>query len=154
MGALKTYNPKEVKFVWDGLSLESGAADTSFITLSRNERSASLTVGIHGGGTMVINSNKSVTATLTLQKGSAQNDILMDVITNEDNTDVKRVGSLTIEDYSGNSLSFGAEAFLDGPPDDDYSNDEGQVTWTWMALSMIVDVRGSSDASAVSSGLV
>lgn len=154
MGALKVYNPKDIKFVWDGLSLESGAADTSFITLSRTERDASLSVNIHGGGTMVMNGNESVTVTLTLQKGSAQNDVLMDVIASERASGTKRVGVLSVEDYSGRSKSFGQEAFLDGPPDDEYSNDEGEVTWTWMVLSMVVDVRGSDDAASAFAGSV
>lgn len=150
MGALKVYNPKEVVFIFDGIPLESGIIDGSFITLSRVSRNASINVGADGGGTLVRINDKSTTVTLSLRKGSVTNDKLMDIIAAEEAIDgQKRVGPVTIEDFSGNSLSFGQEGFLDGPPDDEFSTDEGEVTWTWMVLEMEVDVRGSSDAAGV-----
>lgn len=155
MGALKVYNPKEVVFIFDGIPLESGIIDGSFITLSRVSRNASLNVGADGGGTLVRINDKSVTVTLSLRKGSATNDKLMDIIATEEAIDgQKRVGPLTVEDFSGRALSFGQESFLDGPPDDEYSTDEGEVTWTWMVLDMTVDVRGSSDAAGAFAGSV
>lgn len=155
MGALKVYNPKEVVFIFDGIALESGIIDGSFITLSRVSRNASLNVGADGGGTLVRINDKSVTVTLSLRKGTNTNDKLMDIIATEEADDgQKRVGPVTIEDFSGRSLSFGAEGFLDGPPDDEFSNDEGEVTWTWMVLEMEVDVRGSSDAASNFAGSV
>ncbi|MFB3107158.1 MAG: phage protein [Pseudomonadales bacterium] len=155
MGALKVYNPKEVVFIFDGIPLESGIIDGSFITLSRVSRNASINVGADGGGTLVRINDKSVTVTLSLRKGTNTNDKLMDIIAAEEAIDgQKRVGPVTIEDFSGRSLSFGQEGFLDGPPDDEFSNDEGEVTWTWMVLEMEVDVRGSSDAASAFAGAV
>ena len=155
MGALKVYNPKEVVFIFDGIPLESGIIDGSFISLNRNSRNASLNVGADSGGTMVVINDRSVTVTLSLRKGSVTNDKLMDIIATEEAIDgQKRVGPLTIEDFSGRSLSFGQEAFLDGPPDDEFATDEGEVTWTWMVLNMVVDVRGSSDAASAFAGSI
>ena len=155
MGALKKYNPKEVVFIFDGIALESGIIDGSFITISRVSRSASLSTGADSGGTLVVINDRSATVTLSLRKGSSTNDKLMDIIATSEATDGQpRVGPVTIEDFSGRSLSFGAEGFLDGPPDDEFSTDEGEVTWTWMVLDMVVDVRGSSDAATAFAGAV
>lgn len=152
MAALKKYNAKEVVLVWDDSAYTEGIVDGTFITISRSQPNSTLNKGADNGGTMVIINDTSTTVTATYRKGSQVNDRLTDiVIQDEADNSLKRVGPMRIEDFSGRTLHFGEGAFLIGPPDDEFANDESEVTWTWMVNDMSLQVRGSNDAGFIPS---
>lgn len=148
MGALKKYDPKEVTITWRGISLNSGIVDGTFITISRTSRNSSMNTGTDGGSTMVINNDRTGVVALTLRAGSDTNDVLSDIVNlDEAGIGIKAVGPLEIRDFSGKSLHFDDEAFLDGPPDSEFANEESDNPWTFMCSNLRMNVRGSNAAS-------
>lgn len=151
MAALKKYDPKEVTITWRGIPLNSGIVDGTFITVVRTSRNSALNIGSDGGGTMVINNDRSGTIGLTLRSGSDTNDTLSDVVNiDESGTGLKAVGELEVRDFSGRTLHFAEEAFLDGPPDDEFANDESEIPWAFQCHDLKMNSRGNNAASETS----
>ena len=151
MAALKKYDPKEVIFTWRGITLNEGIVDGTFITANRNERNASMSTGADGRSTMVINNNRSGTITLVLRAGSNTNDTLANIVgLDESSLGQKSVGAIEVRDFSGNTLVFDEEAFLDGPPDVEFANEEGENTWTFICPDVNIGARGSNFAAETS----
>lgn len=140
MADLKKYNPKEVDFIFDGINLSAGIIDGTFITVARNVRQFSLNVGGDGGGTRVESNNLSGVVAITVRKGSPTNALL-----------TGRIGivkPLMVKDNSSaGTLHKSPEAFLDGPPDDEFSTEESDVVWTFLCLVLGEDIRGGLAAS-------
>lgn len=148
MAALKKYDPKEYIATWDGIVLNKGIVDGSFFTVSRNERNSSLNKGGDGGSTMVIGNDRSGNFGLTLRAGSDTNDELSDVVIKDESSDgTKRVGVLEIRDFSGRSHFIDEESYLDGPPDMEASNEEGENSWNFICPDLTIEARGSNFAS-------
>lgn len=139
MGALKTYNPKEVDVLWDGIDMTDGIIEGTFVTIVRNERSFELNVGGDGGGTKIENNNDSVVVAVTLRKGSSTNTLLS-------NRAKGLVAPIMVKDNNGDTLHQGPQAFLDGQPDDEFETGESEITWTLIVHAMDMNVGGSSEA--------
>lgn len=147
MGLLKEYDPKQVIITWDGINLNDGIAEGTFVTISRTERTFNLNVGGDGGSTRVKNNNKSGQVVCTIRKGSVTNGLLSDRVIDEEKDDpVTHVAPLTIKDFSGNTLHSAEQAFLDGPADDEFGTDEGNLDWTLVCPVLRMDPRGNKDA--------
>ena len=151
MAALKKYDPKEVIFTWRGIALNDGIVDGTFIIAARTSRNASMNVGSDGKATMVINNDRTGTVTLVLRAGSNTNNTLSDINgIDESGLGQKSVGMLQVQDFSGNTLMTDEEAFIDGPPDVEFANEEGENTWTFMCPDLTI-FAGSSNLAAETS---
>lgn len=146
MGLLKKWDAKAVVVIWDEMPLSSGIAPDTFIEAARTTRNSTLTVGADGQGTMNIINDHSGTVSITLRYAADANNTLADAVL-ADEVGEKRVGVLTVEDFNGNTLLRAAEAFLDGPPDESYATEEGTRTWTFQALKLTMNTRGSNEAA-------
>ena len=145
MGLLKEYDPKDVVITWDGVLLNEGIADGTFITVTRNERTFALSVGGDGGSTRVRNNNRSGLVTVTLRMGSETNAQLSDKVKDEE-SGTPHVAPLLVQDFSGNTLHSSEQAFLDGFPDDSMGTEEGTREWTLLCPILSMDPRGSLEA--------
>ena len=147
MGLLKEYDPKQVIITWDGVPINEGIAEGTFITIARNTRTWALNVGGDGGATRVHSNDRSVVVTVSLRMGSGTNDLLSSRVADEElDPPVSHVGALTIMDNTGNTLHFAEQAFLDGPPDDEFATEEGNRDWVLLAPVMSMGVGGNKDA--------
>jgi hypothetical protein len=147
MGLLKEYDPKQVIITWDGINLNEGIAEGTFIVVARTEKTFSLNVGGDGGVTRVKNNNKSGQAAVTIRMGSATNDKLNDRATDEEKDDpVTHVAPLLIQDFSGRTLHSSEQAFLEGFADDEFATDEGNREWVLLCPVLRPGVRGNKDA--------
>ena len=147
MGALKEYDPKQVVATWDGIDLNKGIVEGTFITIARTTRTFTINVGGDGGGTRVKSNDRSVTITLTLRAGSETNGQLSDRVADEELPNpVTHVAPLMIKDLSGNTLHKAPQAFPDGPPDDEFATEEGEIEWTFLALEGSMARRGANEA--------
>ncbi len=144
-GTLKEYDPREVIIEWGGINLNEGIAEGTFITVSRNVRAWALNVGGDGGGTRVRSHNRSGVVEVTLRRGSATHNKLSDRA-KEDENGTSHVESLLIRDFSGETKHDAPQAFLDGPPDDEFGTDEGNAVWRLLCLDLNMDPRGNKDA--------
>lgn len=156
MGLLKKYDPKEVVATWDGIELTSGIVKGTFISVTRNESTASLNKGGDGGSTMVIGHDKSGVAEITLRAASDTNERLSTVMDlDESDPSQKRVGVFEVRDFNGTTLVRDPEAFLTGPPAYEAGVEESERAWA-LALPDVKIHNGSNNqaASVASAGNV
>ena len=145
MGALKEYDPKQVVVSWDGVTLNEGIADGTFVSVTRTERVFALSVGGDGGTTRVRQNNQSGTVTVTLRAGSATNELLSVKVQDEE-TGTSHVGPLLVKDFSGNTLHESEQAFLEGFPDDAMATEEGTREWVLLCPVLRMFPAGNKDA--------
>lgn len=139
-----TYDPKKVMITFGNQSLNEGIVDGTFLSLTRANRTRTVRVGSDGGVTIVVNNDRSSSLEITYRAGSQTNDLLEDLRQDEDGDDpVYKVGTLLIEDFSGRTLIEDENAFIDGPPDVEFSQDEPSRVWRLMLPKTKTVVRGS-----------
>lgn len=150
-GSLKKYNPADITITWLGTPLNQGIAEGTFVTMARTNRNKTLNTGSDGRSTVVINPNRTGTMKLTMRKGSGTNDFLTErVVDDETPNGVLNVGALQVKDANGESIYFDAQAFLDGPPNDEFASDEGNVEWSFMCPDLDIEPRGNNDVPVIS----
>lgn len=146
-GLLKEYDPKEVIATWDGVVLNDGIATGTFITVARTTRTFSQSTGGDGGATRVRSNDRSATVTITLRMGSETNDALASRATDEElDPPVPHVAALLIQDFSGNTLHSSAQAYLDGPANDEFATEEGNRDWVLLAHDLSMNSGGNKVA--------
>jgi len=148
MGALKKYNPKEVTITWLGRSLNSGVSAGTFFTAARTVRKAQLNTGSDGRSTLVESENRTGVMTVSYRAGSESNDFLVNRQL-QDEADNRQIGMLQIKDFSGRSLFTDEQASLDGPPDVEKGDEEGDQQWTFLCPDMNIEARGNNDATTI-----
>lgn len=144
-GTLKEYDPREVIITWDGVNLNRGIAEGTFITIARTKRTFSLNVGGDGGGTRTRDNDRSGVVEVTIRMGSVTNGELSDKVKDEE-MGTSHVGELMIKDFSGETLHTSPQAFLDGFPDDAFATEEGDRVWRLLCLDLNMDPRENKDA--------
>lgn len=124
---LRTYDPKEVSFIYAGSIIE-GYADGTFLSIERNEDSATYQRASQGGGTRTLSNDKSGRFTITLQQTSPSNSTF--------NTQVQAmelsgggIASALLKDNSGSDLASGAKSWVVKPSNMEYGNDLSNREW-------------------------
>lgn len=131
-----TYDPSQVSIVFSGVLMD-GLGEDTFLTLSRNAESFTTTVGVDGKVTRNKILDESGTFTITLQSSSNVNDQLSAIYNLDRLTPGGAgVGPLTIRDNSGRTLLHCPEAWIQAPPELEFSQEAGDVEWT-IAFSKI-----------------
>ena len=144
MAALRKYDPKQVVLTWDGITLNDGIAEGTFILVSRHNPRNSINVGADGGATKVVNNDRSAIGTLTVRKGSAVNSLLTDRLADEElENPVDHTTAMACQDFSGNSKFDSPKAFLQGFPDSDFASEETNSEWVFICHDMTMEPRGS-----------
>ncbi len=146
-GTLKQYDPKEVVMQWDGVDLNAGIAEGTFVTIARNTRTFTQNTGGDGGSTRVRMHDRSGVITLTYRAGSATNDALSARAQDEElEPPVNHVAPFLIKDFSGRTLHDGKQAWLDGPANDEKATEEGNIEWSFLVHDLKMFLGGSLDA--------
>lgn len=144
MATLTKYDPKQVVFTWDGITISTDIAAGTFITVTRNGDRNSLNVGADGNGTKVVNNDRSTVVAVTVRKSGTVNALLADRLNDEErDPPIDHTGPGSIKDFSGADKFTAAKMFLVNFPDSDYADDETNREWRFMALEMTMDPRGS-----------
>jgi hypothetical protein len=144
-GVLNRYNPKEVTIVWDGIILNEGITDGTFVTVSRNTPTQSLRVGGDGSGTLTHGNDRSGTVSVILRTGSKTNALLSDRMRLiEKDPPEPQVGEMRVEDFSSDgTVHFASRASLQGFPEDSRALEEGDQEWIFLALDLQMNPRGN-----------
>lgn len=127
--SLRTYDPKQVIFTWSGLVLTGFAAGT-VITAARTTDLWEMIAGSDGEVTRIKSNDRSGTVAVTLQQGSASNELLMAKVL-EDEIANTAIGALLVKDFtSPTAFLAGPQAFIKRMPDwARASADESNVEW-------------------------
>lgn len=149
MGLLKEYDPKNVIITWDGVTLNEGIAEGTFVAIARTTRTWTHNTGGDGGTTRVKGNDRTGTATLTLRMGSATNEALASRAQDEElDPPVSHVAPLLIKDFDGVTLHSDAEAHLDGPANDEFATTEGNREWVLLLPNLKMFSAGNKDAAS------
>lgn len=133
--SLRTYDPKQVIFTWNGIVI-TGFAPGTFITAARTTDLWELIVGADGEATRVKSNDRSGSVTATLQQGSQANDLLMAQLI-ADEIGNTGVGAILIKDFTGNSFVAGAQAFIKRVPDFARATaDESNIEWLFAIATL------------------
>lgn len=149
MGLLKEYDPKNVIISWDGVTLNEGIAEGTFVTVARTTRTWTHNTGGDGGTTRVKGNDRTGTTTLTLRAGSVTNDVLAEKAQDEElDPQVSHVAPLLIKDFNGTTLHSDPEAHLDGPANDENATTEGNREWVLLCPNLRMFSGGNKDAAS------
>jgi hypothetical protein len=149
MGQLKEYDPTNVIISWDGVTLNEGIAEGTFVTIARTTRTFTHNTGGDGGTTRVKGNDRTGTATITLRMGSATNQVLAQKALDEElDPPVPHVAPLLIKDFDGVTLHSDSEAHLDGPANDEFATTEGNREWVLLCPNLRMFSGGNKDAAS------
>lgn len=125
--SVKNYDPKEVSIIIAG-NIASGFADGTYLSVERNNPSFNLNIGSDGEGVRAKSNDKSGRFTLTLQQGSAMNDILSG-LQKADELSSAGVFSVLVKDNNGSSLHAAETAWITQPAGAEYAREIGSREW-------------------------
>lgn len=138
MADLKIYGPDEVSIIFNGILVNEGLADGTFVKIEQDEDSFSLTVGTDGEATRSKTNNRSHTITFTVMQSSDCNDLLSAMHTLDINTPGGAgVGPLLIKDGSGSSIYVAEKSWIQKPPAAEFGREAGPREWTIRTNNLI-----------------
>ena len=124
---VKSYNPKDVSLIFGGQIIE-GFADGTFITVARNNDSATYQSGSQGGGTRVLSGDKSGRVTFILQQSSKSNGVISAQLAAMELSGAGITSMLGKDSGSGDRWA-GATTWVVKPADMDFANELSNRTW-------------------------
>lgn len=140
--AVRDYRPKDVIYTYAG-SIIDGFADGTFLSVARNEDSATYQRGGQGGGTRTLSADKSGRVTATLQQTSPSNAIFSAQLALAELSG-GGIASGQVSDKSGNDLHDFETGWVVRPADSDYANELNNREWIVETDSLGMQVLGSS----------
>lgn len=143
------YNPKEVSISWNGISLNEGIAEGSFINAERTNPDWTDSEGSDGEYTRIATGSEKGVVTLTLTQSSKTN-ALLDAILQADKFTANAVGGISIKDNQGNSKVTATTAYLEGPPPFERSNGITTNAWRFLCGSLKIRHKGNADVPSAS----
>jgi len=134
----------------DGYShIIGGYSDSDMVSVEPMAEAFTMYTSADNQGTLITNSNKSATVTLTLNQASNSNDQLSWLYREFDEAKkASKLISVLIKDQSGRSLYSSAQAFIGKLPTASFSNGMNNREWTLICYDMQMYAGGNSALSA------
>lgn len=136
---LRTYSPKDVKILWNGIEI-AGLAPDSFVRLSRSSKLLEKTVGSQGDVSLTRIADTTGEIEIELMQTSPSNDVLAAyAFAQENSTSEPPISQLIIKDSGTNlSLVVGVNAWLEGYPDHEYGSSQNTKTWNFGCENLVL----------------
>jgi membrane-associated protease RseP (regulator of RpoE activity) len=128
MGSVKTFDPRKVKVLVNGVPV-TGFADGTFLSIASNGEQATRSVGADGEVSRAITADYTSTVVVTLKQTSQSNDMLM-AYSKLDQLSGSGLFSLAITDLGGTTLFFWDSAFIQQVPDAEFGKEISERAWT------------------------
>lgn len=129
----KTYSPEDVNIYFNGVNINSGIAEGTFLTVVRDEDAYFKYTGAGGDVARTRNANKGGQITLTLMQTSEVNRELMRLAL-ADELGAEIVGTISIQDPSdplGSFMLIAHSAWIMKIPDAEFAKEYGTREWTF-----------------------
>jgi len=142
--SVRTYDPKEVILLMDGIPI-SGYADGTFVMVERTSDAFTKVSGSDGDVSRVKTNDKSGTITVTLAQTSPGNDILtgLALLDEQSNSGVVPVA---VVDKSGRSTYASGFGWVRKMPNSEFSKDVSNREWIIDCANMQWFVGGNAQA--------
>lgn len=130
MALLQSYSPKDVKISFDGIAV-TGLAQNTFLKLRRSSEVIKKTVGAAGETALTFVADQTGEIELTILQTAPTNLILSAALQAQELTRTPTVGVLMVQDPSGSVLAVAKNAWIQGYPEVELSDDQNAKTWTF-----------------------
>lgn len=138
---VRSYAAADVQVIY-GTRRLTGVAEDTFIEIDRDENTFTKSVGADGEVSRSRTSNKSATATVTLQQTSEDNAYLQGLHNTDENTGAG-IQPFKMVDKSGTLIVLATEAWIEKPAPISFGRDSGTRAWVF-ALAK-VDYTGGGN---------
>jgi hypothetical protein len=129
-GGIKVYDSNQVDVVFNGLTIDSGRADGTFVKIDWEADRFTDKAGADGETTRSKTNDKRATITLTLMQSSASNAALSALAALDDVApNGAGVGPVLIKDRSGLSLYSAPASWIARSPDAEFAAEAGTREW-------------------------
>jgi len=125
--SLKTYDPKGVVVIFDGLPISGFAPDT-FVSVESESPMFEDVAGADGEVVRSKRNDNRATVTITLLKSSVSNAIF-NAARLRDEASGAGAGQLMVRELASNSEAFAREAWVSERPGMEYGADLGTIEW-------------------------
>jgi hypothetical protein len=142
MANTKDYDPNKVTITVGGNIIE-GFADSTFVTVSRNNQTWAVASGASGEHARAKSNDKTGNVELTLMQTSASNDILSAYMLLDESSANSGKFPFAISDANGNTLIAAVEMWVQQPPSVEYGKELGDRVWTLEAGDLEMFVGGT-----------
>jgi len=129
MANTKDYDPKKISVMVGSHTVE-GLADGTFVTVSRNNQTWTVSSGAGGEHARSKSNDKSGTMELTLMATSATNDVLTGHMLADEKIGSSGKFTFNILDAHGKTAVGTLEAWVQQPPSVEYGKELGDRVWT------------------------
>ncbi len=142
--ACKFYDPDQISINFAGIPVESGLADTTFLTVTRNVEAFKTKVSADGQVTRVKVKDKTGRVTITLMQRSDVNAAFSALHTLDKETpNGAGVGPLLIKDRQGTSLYTASKAWIEKDPDANFGTDSDVRAWVIFCADLVALTGGN-----------
>jgi len=124
---VKTYDPKQVGIIVGTRPL-TGYEDGTFVNVTRNSDSWSLSMGADGEGTRSKSNDKSGRVEITLKQSSSDNEYMSELAL-ADELSGGGTFPVLVRDASGTSLYAAETAWVVKPSDSEFAKESSARTW-------------------------
>lgn len=144
---MKTYDPKKHDIVFNGILVNKGLADGTFLTISNETPGFSSKVGVDGEVVRTRNHDRRATATITVMQTSEVNDRLSAMYESDrDAVNGLGVGAFSVRDRAGTTLLEASRAYISNGPEVSLEAEASPREWT-IELSDYRPQHGSNSDS-------
>lgn len=140
--AARTYSPKDVIYVYAG-SVIGGFADGTFLSVARNDDSATFQRSSSGSGTRTLSADTSGRVTATLQQTSPSNAVFSAQLTAMELSGAGLASGI-VKDNGGNDLHDFESGWVVKPADAGYANALENREWVVETDDLGMQVLGQS----------
>jgi len=142
MGAVKTYDPKQIIITFGGVPI-TGFADGTFLSVSPSGDRFTKIVGADGEVTRSKSNDFTNEVTITLKQSSLSNDYLTGIL-NADRLANSGKLPLQVKDMLGTTLYFWKEAWIKAPPDVEEAKEMSDRAWVFDTGQSDIEYHGGN----------
>lgn len=140
--ATKTYSPKRVELIINGVPMK-GFADGTFISVERSSDAFSTNVGADGEVSRTHSSDKTGKVTLTLQQTSESNDFLSALVILDEETLLGQF-ALLLKDTNGTTICESPSAWIDKVANTEFGAEISDREWIISCSELVSFVGGNN----------
>lgn len=153
MTTLATYSPEDVTILVAGVIPITGLAAGSFLTISKNLQPFTTQRTSDGQVARLYNNDQTYSISLTLHSTAESNDVLTKISLLDQTTLVGKF-PLLIKDTKGTSFFFSTTTWIEGEPDQEFSDEITTRTWVLRSSQAITNIGSNVEPSGMLDDLI
>jgi hypothetical protein len=137
---MKTYDPKQVQVIVNGVALQ-GFSEDSVVKVTRQADAFTQTIGVDGEGTRSKSNDHSAEIEVSLKQSSESN-VVLSALANADRDSNAGLVAVMVKDNNGDSLHMCEQAYIKKMPDSEYNKTATDRVWTLVTDKVVDNISG------------